>query len=196
MCVVGIENCVVKNCSAVRIVWLRPRGSNLSAVGTNTNETLLEADSHADTTCLGGGALKIMDFNTPVNVHGYDPSLGSKEYRTISGGLAYLHPFSGLRYHLIFHQAIHMPDLDHHLMCPMQLRANEVTVNDCPRMFCDEPDERSHAVVATDEYGESVVMPFFLRGVTSYLNVEPLSLEEYENHECPRVELTDQHLTW
>ena len=35
-----------------------------------------------------------------------------------------------------------------------------------------------------------------MRGVTSYLNVEPLSLEEYENHECPRVELTGQHLTW
>ena len=45
-----------------------------------------------------------------------------------------------------------MPDLDHHLMCPMQLRANEVTVNDRPRIFWDEPDERSHAVVAADEY--------------------------------------------
>ena len=34
------------------------------------------------------------------------------------------------------------------------------------------------------------------RGVTSFLNVEPLSLNEFEAHECPRVELTDQHLTW
>ena len=100
-------------------VWFRPRGSYLSAVGTNTYGNLLEADSHADTMCLGGGALKLMDFNIPVNVHGYDPSLGSKEYRIISGGLVYNHPFNGLRYHLIFHHAIHMPDLDHHLMCPM-----------------------------------------------------------------------------
>ena len=114
----------LRQCSAVRTVWLRSRESYLSAVGANSNETLLEADSHADTTCLGGGALKILDFNTPVNVHGYDASLGSKQYRVISGGVAYEHPFSGLRYHLIFHQAIHMPDLDHHLMCPLQLRAN------------------------------------------------------------------------
>ena len=78
----------------------------------------------------------------------YDLSLGPKEYRIISGGLAYQHPFSGLRYHLIFHQAIHMPDLDHHLMCSMQLRANGVAVNDCPRM---EPDDKVHAIVATDE---------------------------------------------
>ena len=109
-----------------------------------------------------------MDFNTPVNVHGYDPSLGSKEYRIISGELVYQHPFSGLRYHLIFHQAIHMPDLDHHLRCPMQLRANGVTVNDCPRMYCDKPDDKSHTIVAKDEYGETVVLPFFLRGVTSF----------------------------
>ena len=135
------------SCSVVRTVWLRPRGSYLSAIGTNTNGNLLEADSYADTTCLEGGALKLMDYNTPVNVHGYDVSLGSKEYQIISGGLTYNHPFSGLRYHLIFHQAIHMPDLDHHLMCPMQLRANGVTVNDCPRMFCDEPDEKSHTIL-------------------------------------------------
>ena len=83
MCVLGFENCVL-NCSAVRTVWLRPRGSYLSAIGTNTNGNLLEADSHTDTTCLGDGALKLMDFNTPANVHGYDVSLGSKEYRIMS----------------------------------------------------------------------------------------------------------------
>ena len=58
---------------------------------------------------------------------------------------------------MIFHQAIHMPDLDHHLMCPIQLRANGVTVNDCPRMFCNEPDEKSHAIITEDENGEPVI---------------------------------------
>ena len=28
------------------------------------------------------------------------------------------------------------------------------------------------------------------------MNVEPLTLDEFEAHECPRVELTDQNLTW
>ena len=63
-------------------------------------------------------------------------------------------------------------------------------------MFCDEPDDKSHAIVAKDENGKPVILPFFLRGVTSFLNVEPLSLDEFEANECPRVELTDQHLTW
>ena len=76
VCVNGANE--LRCCSLVRTVWLRSREAYLSAVGSNTNGTFLEADSHADTTCLGGGALKILDFNTPVNVHGYDPSLGSK----------------------------------------------------------------------------------------------------------------------
>ena len=69
----------------------------------NANETLLGADSHADTRCLGGSALEILDFDTPMNVSGHDLSLGSKSYRLITGAVAYQHPYSGVRYHLIFH---------------------------------------------------------------------------------------------
>ena len=43
---------------------------------------------------------------------------------------------------------------------------------------------------------EAVVIPLFVRDGTSFLNVEPLSVEEIEAHECPRVDLTNQHLTW
>ena len=41
-----------------------------------------------------------------------------------------------------------------------------------------------------------VVMPFFLKGFTSLFGVQPLTLEEFEAHACPRVELTSGHLTW
>ena len=66
-------------------MYLHPRVAGVCAVASNTNEVPLEADSHADTTCLGGGALKILDFDTPVRVQGYDPSLGAKEFPTITG---------------------------------------------------------------------------------------------------------------
>ena len=108
-----------------------------------------------------------------------------------------MHPFSGRRYHLVVHQAIHMPDMDHHLLCPMQCRTNGVKLNKCPRMFCGENvTEEDHAMVAFDEKGERVVLPFFLKGVTSYMTVEALSREEWEMHACPRIELTSEHLTW
>ena len=91
------------NVSAVRTMYLHPRVAGVCAVASNTNEVPLEADSHADTTCLGGGALKILDFNTPVNVQGYDPSLGVRKYSTNTGGLVYVQPYIDKRYHLIIH---------------------------------------------------------------------------------------------
>ena len=72
---------------SLRMVWLRPRSSYVSTIGINSNETTFEADSRADTTCLGRGALPIFDYGTPVNVQGYDPALGSKQYSIISGAL-------------------------------------------------------------------------------------------------------------
>ena len=89
-------------------------------------------------TCLGGGVLNIYDYNFPVNFQWYDTSLGANQYSTIIDSLTYVNPFTGLKYHLIVHQDIRMPDLDHHLLCPMQCRANGVVINDCPRMYCRE----------------------------------------------------------
>ena len=57
------------------------------------------------------GGLVLFDYYCPVNVQGYDPALEAKQYQTVSGGLAYTHLFTGMRYHLIIHQAIHMPKL-------------------------------------------------------------------------------------
>ena len=56
----------------------RPRVAQVASVVNNDKETKLELDSHADTYVLGGGALIVADFNDPVNVQGYDPSLGTK----------------------------------------------------------------------------------------------------------------------
>ena len=84
------------------------------------------------TTSLGKRDLVLYDYDQLVNAQVYDPIIGAKQYNTVSDGLAYTHHFKGLRYHLIFHQAIHMSDLEHHLLCPMQCRANGTIVNECP----------------------------------------------------------------
>ena len=136
------------------------------------------------------------DYNCPVNVQGYDPLLGAKQYSIISGALAYVNPFTGLKYHPIAHQAIHMPYLNYHLLCPMQCRANGIVINECPRMYCHEPTQEFHAIFAMDESGASVVLHFFLRGVTPHLNVLPLTRDEFEHHGCTRIELTSRDLTW
>ena len=64
---------------AVRTFWLRPRSTVVSQVACNVLETTSETDSHDDTTCLGGGVLKLYDYNCLVNVQGYDPSIGANQ---------------------------------------------------------------------------------------------------------------------
>jgi hypothetical protein len=64
-------------------------------------ETTLELDSHADTCVLGCGALITLDYNRPVSVVGYDESLRSKTYQTVSGVVAYDDPQTGRTLHLI-----------------------------------------------------------------------------------------------
>jgi hypothetical protein len=70
---------------------------------------------------LGRDALILLDYDRPVIVKGYDPCLGTKTYATVSGALAYDNRTTGEVYHLVINQqAIHIPHLDHHLLCPMQ----------------------------------------------------------------------------
>ncbi len=100
----------------------------------NPLETSLELDSHADTTVLGAGALIIQSYVRPVDVVGYDPQQGLQTFEMVSNILAFDHLKDGKVYHLVFHQVIHMPQLDRHLVCPMQCHINDVTVNNTPKI--------------------------------------------------------------
>jgi hypothetical protein len=94
--------------------------NDLSTKINSIGETTLELDSHADTCVLGCDALILLDYDRPVIAKGCDPSLGTKTYATVSRALAYDDPVTGKVDHLVINQAIHMPHLDHHLLCHMQ----------------------------------------------------------------------------
>jgi hypothetical protein len=74
-----------------------------SAIKSNdqTYETTLELDSHVDTCVLRGHALITLDHNRPVAVMGYDESLGTKTYKTVSGVVAYTDPKTGRTLNLL-----------------------------------------------------------------------------------------------
>ena len=97
--------------------------------------TTLELDSHADACVFGRDCLVILDYDRPVQVVGYDPALGAKTYRTVSGVVAHDNPATGEVFHLVINQAIYIPHLDHHLLCPMQCRVNDVTINETPKFL-------------------------------------------------------------
>jgi hypothetical protein len=161
-------------------------------------ETTLELDSHAYTCVLGHGALITLDYYRPVSIVGYDESLGSKTYQTVSGVVACDDPQTGRMLHLIINQAIHIPHLHHHLLCPMQCRVNDVTVNDLPKFLATDPTDQTHALTLTDLDNplQPVILPLTLRGVTSVLNVRSMTIDEFNSHDHLRLHLTSETLTW
>ena len=102
----------------------------------------------------------------------------------------------GVYYHLVVHQAVHVPDFKHQLLCLIQCRTYGVTVNDCPRLYCEDHAGKLHAIVAEDADGDKVVLPLQLSSVISHLNVELISLDEWNCHACPHIELMHKDLTW
>ena len=98
----------------------------MSSLASNDIDTSLELDSHADTCVIGKYCLILNDYERPVTVYGYDRDLGAQSFRTVSDVLGYIDPKSGQTYHLVIHQAIEIPHLEHSLLCPMQCQMNGV----------------------------------------------------------------------
>ena len=126
----------------------------------------------------------------------YDPALGTRIYRNISSAVCYDNHLSGQIYNIVIHQAIELPGLKHHLLCPMQVRTNGVTVNDCPKYLCDQPTDDMHTIVCSYEWGEKVALPLILNGVTSCLPIRSLIDSEWQSTAYLRMTLPNSDLTW
>ena len=178
---------------------LAKSGVRLSSIDTNSKETSLELDSHADTCVLGKHCLVISNYDRPVTVYGYDKALGAQTFDTVSAVVGYTDPSSGSPIHLVIHQGIHIKHLEHHLLCPMQCRVNGVVINECPRFQDRNPTAESHSIVIDEnspDSEEKVILPLSLSGVTSYLPVHVPSMEDWISNKYPRYELTNEQLDW
>ena len=93
-----------------------------------------ELDSHADTCCIGRNALIIFETSKEVHVSPFHPNLaGISNCPIVSAALAYDDPRTGQCHILVLHQAIYFEHLEHNLLCPMQLRMNDVVIDECPK---------------------------------------------------------------
>ncbi len=161
-------------------------------------ETTLELNSHADTCALGHDPLIILDYNQPVSIVSYDKSLLSKTYQTMSGVVAYDDPQTGRMLHLIINQAAHIPHLDHHRLCPMQCRVNDLTINNLPKFLAANPTDQTHALTMTNPNNplQPAILPLTLRGVTLLINVKTVTINEFNSQDHTRLHLTSETLTW
>jgi hypothetical protein len=109
-----------------------------------------------------------------VDVSGYDPSTTSRKLQVVTAAVAYDRPTSGETIILIIHQAIHVPDMDHHLLSTMQSRTNDVIINDRPKFLTTIPTDNDHCILApSEDPGATTRLPLRLHGTVSYLNVPP-----------------------
>ncbi len=129
---------------------------------------------------------------------GYDKSLGSKTYQTVSGVVHYDDPQTGRTLHLIIDQAIHIPNLDHHLLCPMQCRVNDVTLNNLPVFLAANSTDQAHALTINDPNNplQPVILPLTLRGVVLLLNVRTVTINDLNSQDYLQLHLTSETLTW
>ena len=153
-------------------------------------------DSHADTCVLGSNALLVETAHPAcsADVSFADPALGSVSKPILSGAFKYTTPTSGQSFILVVHQAVFIDTMLHSLLCPMQMRENDIILNECPKSMMENPSEEHHSLVATTDTNETLRIPFQLRGVTSTILVTTPTAAEYQ--ELPRIELTSPDLTW
>ena len=98
-------------------------------------ESYLDLNSHADTCVLGSNALLV---ETPhpdrtANVSFADSALGSVNKPILSGEFKYALPATGLSIILVVHQAVYIETMSHSLLCPMQMRENDIVLNECQK---------------------------------------------------------------
>jgi hypothetical protein len=129
-----------------------------------------------------------------VNVTGFDPTLGKTlNLDLVSAALAYDCPTTGAATILMIHQAVHVPTMENDLLCPMQMRMNDVEVHECPKFMEAAPSDTSHSLGIT-QGGEELRISLGLRGVTSYFPTrKPTSLELAT---CPRFDLKAEDPEW
>ena len=128
-------------------------------------------------------ALLIHDYDRPVQVHGYDKGVGKIEaFRTVSAVISYNHPEPGYTYVLVLHQAVLIPQLENNLLCPLQMRDNDVRVNDKPNFMFLTPTDNHHAIMINGIYQDQqpINIPLSIRGVISYFPSRKPTREEYE----------------
>jgi hypothetical protein len=128
-------------------------------------------NSHADTRVAGKESLVIQYCNCPVPVSDYDPVGAVTPLRTESAALTYTIPESGRTIRLIVHQAIHAPSLPHHLLRTMQMRYNDIVVNETPKFQCEVPNVLLHTVTVRGQYDEVLNVPMFIKGATPYITM-------------------------
>ena len=127
---------------------------------------------------IGKHALVVHDFDRPINVVGYNKAQGTLavNMKTVTAALAYDDPSTGEVNIIVVHQAVLIPHLEVNLVCPMQVRMNDVRLDKVPKFLAKNPTSHNHTIHFAQE---EITVPMSLHGVTSYFPTRKPTLQEY-----------------
>jgi hypothetical protein len=91
-----------------------------------------------------------------------------------------------------------MPQLDHHLLCPMQCHVNDVTVNNVSKFLTQFPTDNTHTIIVQnpDDDLNTLSFPLHLQGVTLYLLVHKPTAAKWETGDIVWIDMTAENLNW
>ena len=140
-----------------------------------------EADSNADTCCLGINFVVLSYTNRTADVYPYDTTYEPmKDIPIVSGATTFHHP-NGESFILVVNEALYYgPRLDHSLLNPNQIRYNGVG-------FWDNPYDQDHPL-GIEIYDMDMEIPMVYNGTK--LVFKTSTPTEYELNVLPRVVLT------
>jgi hypothetical protein len=78
--------------------------------------------------------------------------------------------------------------MNNSLLCPNQLRAHGMIVDDCPRHLAPADRPSTHSISSPEE---EFTIPLLLKGVTSYFTSRTPTIQELET--CRWIILTNEH---
>eukprot|EP00978_Attheya_sp_CCMP212_P039979 scaffold213365_cov45-Attheya_sp.AAC.2 len=135
-----------------------------------------ETDSHANTCVVGKECLVFHDFERPVNVSGFDTSLGGvNDKAVVSAALA---RFTYPPWIITF--------------CA---QCNYVRIDECPKFLHPNPTDTTHAIKFPGVGGkDDYVVPLALHRVTSYFPTRKPTDQEWVN--CRQFEITAEGPEW
>lgn len=140
------------------------------------------------------------DTSQQAVVSGFLKDLGQIEAPIASVAVAYDDEISYVTYLLVFHQVLYFPDMEYHLLSPMQLEMNDLIVNDKPLISLlrsrsmGEIKLTDHSIISKHP---PLHIPLSLRGTMSRFKCRPATMHEYENpQDYPQIVMSYATPSW
>ena len=114
--------------------------SSTSAENTGTADPRTELDSHANMVVLGRHAFIFEGTGRTCNVRSFADELGvASNIPIVHGIIAYDCPYARQTLILIVRNTLYIKSMEHNLIPLLIMQTGGVTVNDVPKIHCENP---------------------------------------------------------